>query len=207
MVNDAALLGPAAGLDSSIQLIVGTGAIVVGTDAAGGMVTVGGHGWLFGDFGSAPALLRESMRLISRYDSEGQPPDPLAEELMKFYDVPDVSALAYALSDAADATAWGRHGVLFFEQLERGSQVARRVLDDAADALVQDILAAVARGAVGDVVLAAGGVITGQPALVDSLRRRLEVRAPFLTLRVLDVPPVCGAINLALRGGGRPHAT
>lgn len=202
VVNDAALLAPAAGLERSIQLIVGTGAIVVGADAAGAMVRVGGHGWLFGDFGSAPALVREAMRAIVRRDSEGHPPDPLAVALMKRHGAPDVSTLAYALTDTAGETEWGGLATLFFAELDRGSPVARTVLEEAVEVLVADVVAAVRRGAVGDVVLAAGGVVTNQPVVATALRRRLAERLPDLTLWVLDVPPVHGAVNLALAGVG-----
>jgi glucosamine kinase len=199
VLNDAALLAPAGGVAESIQLIVGTGTIVIGTDADGAMVRVGGHGWQFGDFGSAPGLLRESMRTIVRHDSDGHPPDPLATSLMKYYDVPDVIALAYALSDARDETAWGRHAPLFFEEFDRGSVVARHVLGDAVDVLVRDIQTAVRLGARGDVVLAAGGVVTNQPRFADMLHQRLREQEPGLTLRVLEVPPAIGALELALR--------
>jgi hypothetical protein len=47
-----------------------------------------------------------------------------------------------------------------------------------------------------DVVLA-GGVITHQPRLAADLASRLAVTDPDLTITVLRVPPVHGAIRLA----------
>ena len=64
------------------------------------------------------------------------------------------------------------------------------------------------RGALGDVVVCAGGVITGQPLLREALWRHVDALDLGLTMRTLDVPPVAGAVALArrLRDGVRSIA-
>lgn len=54
VVNDAHLLRYATEHRDTIEMIVGTGAIVSGTTADGHRVAADGHGWPVGDHGSAP---------------------------------------------------------------------------------------------------------------------------------------------------------
>jgi hypothetical protein len=70
-------------------------------------------------------------------------------------------------------------------------------VDDAAAQLSTLVTRLRTRGAVGRTVVAAGGVVLGQPLLADRLRARLGAAHPDLTLRLLDVPPVAGAVALA----------
>jgi hypothetical protein len=74
---------------------------------------------------------------------------------------------------------------------------ALAVVDDAATHLTALVSRLRARGAVGENVVAAGSVVLGQPLLADRLRARLGAAHPDLTLRLLDVAPVAGAVALA----------
>jgi len=199
-LNDARLLGPACGLRECLQLIVGTGAIAIGTDARGDTLTADGYGALLADTGSAPALVREVVRAGLRLADEQGPAaalaDPVLSRLCRIYatDQPADLALAVAEEDPYD---WGRHAPVVFEACRAGSVLARDVLRQAADRLAGNLAAVSRRGAVGTVVVGAGGVLTGQPLLQDLLTEALQRLAPGLRLRILDVPPVDGALALA----------
>lgn len=197
VVNDAELLGYAAGPGPSIQMIVGTGSVVVGRDAAGERVSALGHGWLLNDFGSAPGVVREAMRMILLRADQGAPADVLAENLMAELGVRGLPELALAMSDAAGLTGWGRHAPLVFRAADAGSPVARAVIEEAAGHLVDGVLSVRRRGAVGETVVAAGGVIVNQVRLRDAVARALAAAAPDMGLVVLDGPPVEGAAALA----------
>lgn len=202
VVNDAELLGPAAGLDECLKLIVGTGAIALGTDAAGVLLTADGHGSLLGDTGSASALVRETVRAGLRLADADRPETALADPaialLCDVYRTPSPAQLAAAVS-ADDPYQWGRHAPLIFDALGRGSAIAAAVLDEAAGVLAGNLAALRHRGARGDTVVGAGGVLTAQSALQSRLTARLSVSAPDLTLRILTAPPVEGALVLADR--------
>jgi N-acetylglucosamine kinase-like BadF-type ATPase len=195
--NDAELLAPASGRDTGVGLVAGTGSVAVGRDRHGQAVYLGGWGWLLGDEGSAPGLIREAARASLRARDRGEPPDLLATLLMRSYQVVEVADLPEAMAADADASRWGRRAELVFEALHGGSTLAEAVVDDAADALADLI----ARMAVRDVdvtdVVVAGGVILGQLRLFDAFTRKLKAAVPASTVHRLTVAPVAGAVRLA----------
>jgi N-acetylglucosamine kinase-like BadF-type ATPase len=197
VVNDAALLVPAAGLLSGIGLIAGTGSIAVGTDAGGDTLFAGGWGWVIGDEGSAPAILRDATKSVLNAHDAGSPNDGLLSALLEHFGVADPQALARAVNDDPTTANWGLGAAAVFRAADDGSALAVGVVDDAARHLAVLVGRLIARGAVGDSVVAAGSVIVHQPRLVHRLRTRLADTHPELTLRVLDVPPVVGAVALA----------
>lgn len=204
VINDAALLGPAAGTDACIQLIVGTGAILIGQTPDGRELSVEGYGWLLGDTGSAPGLVRDAMRsLVYRADRmmihEDPLADPFARALAEIYGVDDITELALAFTVDAGATAWGAHAPALFDAAASGSPVALDTLRAAAATIADGVAALVRRGATGSLIVAAGGVIVNQPLLQDLLRSELVRVAPGLRLQVLTDPPVEGALALAAR--------
>ncbi|HEY0497831.1 MAG TPA: BadF/BadG/BcrA/BcrD ATPase family protein [Kutzneria sp.] len=199
VVNDAALLVPAAGLEHGIGVIAGTGSIAVGADSAGTVLFAGGWGWVLGDEASAPAIVREATKVaLAAYDDR-RPDDGLLRALLAHYAVADPPALARAVNDVPTPENWGPGAVAVFRAADAGSTRAARIVDEAARSLKLLVSQLVARGAVGDTVVAAGSVIVNQPRLADRLRTKLADFYPSLTLRLLDVPPVAGGVVLARR--------
>lgn len=202
VVNDAALLGPAAGHDPCITLVVGTGAVARGVDAHGTVLTADGYNALLGDDGSAPALVREAtraaMRSADRHGPGAALADPMVAALCRAYGVGGVTDLALAVT-TDDPYRWGRHAPLVFEALGHGSPLAHEVVAGAAATLAGNVAALKARGALGDVVVGAGAVLTGQASLRDAVLRHLDDLRPGLTLHLLQSPPVDGALALAAR--------
>lgn len=200
VVNDARLLGPAAGYTECLTLVVGTGAALLGTTADGTALSADGYGAVLADHGSAPALVRELVRAALRSADWGTPAatlaDPAVRALCAAYAVTTLQDLALAVS-LQPAISWGVHAPLLFEAAAHGSSLADGVLRDAADVLARNVAALRRRGALGDVVVAAGGVITQQPLLRELLVARLAEEAPDLRLEVLTAPPVDGALALA----------
>ena len=196
--NDAELLGHALGPEPSLQLIVGTGTVLVGRDQSGAPLRAMGYGWRFNDFGSAPALVREALRELHRLaDHTTTGPDPLAELLQAAYGATNLTELTLAMSDRASLTEWGGHAPLIFEAADLGSPSAIRVIADAADYIAAAVHALRQRGAVGERIVAAGGVITNQPRLQGALRAALTAIGEPLQLLVLERPPVTGALVVA----------
>lgn len=198
-VNDAALLVPAAGLDEGIGLIAGTGAIGVAADAAGSPLASGGWGWVIGDEAGAAGLVREATKAALLAHDDGEPDDGLLGALLSEFDVADAERLARAVNDDATMANWAPHAPAVFRAADAGSALASRVIDDGADHLVRLVSQLRRRGAVGASVIAAGGVITAQPRLAESVRALLAQRHPDLVFVVLDEQPVAGAWFLANR--------
>jgi N-acetylglucosamine kinase-like BadF-type ATPase len=199
VVNDAELLAPAAGVDRAICLIVGTGSIVIGRMADGEVVYVGGHGWLLDDYGSAPGIVREAVRAALDAVDDGRAHDGLAERMMAHFGATDEVELSVAFTGSADIATWAAPARHVFAAADEGSATAVDVIDDAARRLAANVLRARRRGAVGDVVVAAGGVISNQPRLFDAVARHLVGAGSELELRLLEHAPVMGAVELARR--------
>jgi N-acetylglucosamine kinase-like BadF-type ATPase len=199
VVNDALLVGPAAGVDEFVGVIIGTGSIVVGRDVDGRTVSAGGHGWMIADPGSAPALTREAAKAVARRADEGLPPDELGRALMSAFGLADPNELPMALTLNADIHAWARTAPLVFDAAAAGSADAAETIAAAAAELAEQIAHVLARGAVAEAVIAAGGVIVNQAPLQDELRAALASRGIDLPMVVLDGDPVAGAVALARR--------
>ncbi|WP_036319927.1 BadF/BadG/BcrA/BcrD ATPase family protein [Microbacterium indicum] len=198
VANDGELLGWAENHPTSVQLIVGTGSVVLGRTAAGVPVRALGNGWLFDDAGSAPALLREAVASIaSTHDDPDISRDPLAQFLFSDYAVSDVPSLASAVARDAGPAEWGTRAPLVFEAMRLGSPIARRVVQRAADSIASAIASVRARGAVADSIVAAGGVIVNQEPLRAAIQNSLAALSVDLPLHVIAHAPVEGAVRWA----------
>ena len=198
-VNDAALLVPAAGLEQGIGLIAGTGAIGVSTDAAGRPLITGGWGWVIGDEAGAAGMVREATRAALLAHDDGEPDDGLLGALLGAFRVPDAERLARAVNDEPTMDNWGPAAPAVFAAADAGSPLALASVDAAADHLARLVDQLVRRGAVGDVVVAAGSVIVNQPRLADAVASRVGERHPGFRLQLLTDPPVVGALAIARR--------
>lgn len=199
VVNDGQLLVPAAGLEHGIGLVAGTGSIGVGTDASGNTLLAGGWGWILGDEGGAVGIVREATRAALAAHDEGRADDGLLGALQRAFGVPTAERLARAVNDDATVANWAPRAATVFAAADAGSPLAAAVIDAAAEDLATLVSRLIARGAVGSTVVAAGGVIVGQPRLAKALEHSLEIRHPRMVLRVLDQDPVTGAVVLARR--------
>jgi N-acetylglucosamine kinase-like BadF-type ATPase len=210
VLNDAALVGPAAGyLGQVITVISGTGSIVLASNARGEEVRLGGHGYLLGDEGSAPALVRDLTRELLRGLDRGSH-DPFAlEALMAAADVPASAEpeedLAAALHQRSSITDWGRLAPAVFAAADAGSPLARGVVERHAAELVALVELHLASGVAPEAVVLAGGVVTAQPRMADAIRAGIHAGHPDLPVVLLTRPPVEGAVLLARRALDHPE--
>lgn len=199
VVNDAELLVPALGLDAGIGVILGTGSVAVGRTSDHELITGGGWGWILGDPGSAPGLVREAVKaVLDDYDA-GHDPGTLARLLFQEFGVSQEMELAYTLTAARHITEWSEHAPAVFEAMTAGSETAGRVLSEAADELVHSIAQLRARDVQGDHVVLGGGVIRAQPRFATVISGRITKRLPDVKVSVLDDEPLAGALELAAR--------
>lgn len=199
VVNDAALLVPAAGLDAGIGVIAGTGSIAVGADDSGETLFAGGWGWVLGDEGGAPAIVREATIAALSARDEGAPDDGLLTALERAFGVHSPQALARAVNDTPTPENWGPRAIAVFAAADAGSALAARVVDRAAESLAELVDQLVRRGAVGAAVVTAGSVVSNQPRLFAALSARVAQAHPSLTVVLLGDAPVAGGVALARR--------
>jgi N-acetylglucosamine kinase-like BadF-type ATPase len=199
VVNDAELMPAAAGLERGIGLVVGTGSIAVARLADGTMRVAGGWGWILGDEGSAPSLVREAAKAIRSSIDLGQPLDGLYAALCRSLDVPSFTHFGRRLERLGNARELGRHAGAVFAAAEAGSALAEHVIRQGALGLVNLVERLVERGASPDDVVAGGGVISAQPLLRRLLADQLALRLPDSRLTLWTAPPVAGAVEIARR--------
>ncbi|WP_218011087.1 BadF/BadG/BcrA/BcrD ATPase family protein [Herbidospora mongoliensis] len=199
VTNDAALLVPAAGLTSGIGVISGTGSIAVAVRPDGGLMFAGGWGWVIGDEGSAPALVREAVRAALTRNDTGDGSDVLLSLLIEAFGVPDAVGLARSVNDLPTAEHWAPKAPAVFAAALEGSADARATIRAGAESLASLVGVLAARGAGVTAVVAAGGVMTGQPDLFSAFRDAVTRDHPGLTVHLLSEPPVTGAVALARR--------
>jgi len=203
VVNDAVLIGPAAGyLHSSIAVVAGTGSIVVSTDDAGRVRRRGGYGHLLGDEGSAPALVRDVARGVLRSQDLGQLDGVALGELADQIGLPQgadrAHDLAAILHTHCSRTDWGDLAPAVFRAADAGSSVASRVIGDHARQLADLVSLFIADGQRPEAVVLAGGVIVHQPRLANGVRDAIHERHAHLPGLFLKEPPVAGALALAV---------
>jgi N-acetylglucosamine kinase-like BadF-type ATPase len=199
VLNDSELIPPAMGHDRAIGVVVGTGSIATARDANGELVSAGGWGWLLGDEGSAAGLVRDATRAVLRDIDRGGSTDRLSRRLMASFDARNGDELALAVTSAASAEEWGRHAPDIFAAADDGSALAADVIRDAGEHLADLVHQLIERGIPTDAVVAGGSVIERQPRLQDAFRTALTRDHPGLALKILDRPPVLGAIAVARR--------
>ncbi|SKB00523.1 BadF-type ATPase [Agreia bicolorata] len=198
VVNDALLLHHATTIRPTIEMIVGTGAVISGTTATGARVTVDGYGWPLGDKGSSHALVSAALRATLDASDKGQvDQDTLFPAMLSSFDARNAAELAERSASNAGGASWGRHASVVFDQAEAGSRVACDIIDRAASELADGVTHAVRRGAVGRTVVAGGGVIVNQPGYEAAIRGHLERVLPGVELLVVRTPPVQGAVQWA----------
>jgi N-acetylglucosamine kinase-like BadF-type ATPase len=195
VVSDAMLVLAAAGLDTGVAVICGTGSVAVGVDHDR-TVQSGGWGYLLGDEGGGYWIVREAVRLLLRRRERGCPPGELG-------------ALLLAATGSADVAALQR---LYYAQPHLPGEWARysgAVLDSADPASAEviaggaDAVAALAAAVAGELaspehvpVVLAGG-LTRNARYRDAVLRAVSMALPDAQARVLDDEPVSGAVRLA----------
>ena len=190
VVHDARLVLAAAGFESGIALISGTGSVAYGRDGAGREARAGGWGWLVGDDGSAAWLAREAAReVMLRFDS-GEALGTLGESMLKAVRASGATELMGRLNGLSEPREWAALAGIVFETAS----------DDAGAALLVERTASALGDLVGLVrkqlsvdgpLVLAGGQLLHQPRLESAVRTRLGAATR------LQEAPVAGAVKLA----------
>ncbi|NLS00761.1 ATPase [Rhizobium sp. P38BS-XIX] len=199
VLNDSELLVAAAGFQSGIGVVSGTGSIAVARNANDEMLVAGGWGWILGDEGSAAALVREAARAVRGAIDLGQTHDPLIVELMTKLNISDPTKIGRHLNDTRSAAIWGGYADAVFGAARRGSPLANRVIREGADALAALIGVLISRGADARHVVIGGGVVVEQPMLFDAFVDAMSIQSPASVVTLLRAPPVNGALAIAER--------
>jgi glucosamine kinase len=213
IVSDAMLVLPAAGLDSGVAVICGTGSVAVGR-CADRTVQIGGWGYLLGDAGSGYWIVREALRALLGRRDLGEPPGELQRQLLAATKSEDLAMLHRRYFEQPHVPGtWARHARLV---LDSDDPVAAEISDTAARAVAELAAAATAelrgRGERDDTgeldhsylpVVLAGGLFRNQAFSRSSLDAVAQVM-PGVEVSVLTDEPVAGAVRLAALAAKQP---
>jgi glucosamine kinase len=190
VVHDTRLVLAAAGLDTGIALIAGTGSVAYGRDTRGREARVGGWGWLLGDDGSGVWVTREAVREVLRRLDTGEPEGAMGEAILAATGARRSGELTGRMHQLREPGEWAALAGLVFDAADRDDGAAR-IVERAAAELSRLVETVRARLEVTDPVVIAGGLLLNQPLLEAALRERLG------SVIRLVLPPVAGAVRLA----------
>lgn len=193
VVNDAELLGHAMGSPGAVNVVLGTGSIVVMRNDGEPAAYLGGWGWLIGDDGSAWGLVRRATRELSRSDASDV--DPLEPLLLARSGTTTLRDLVDFMH-RSPATVWAAWAELVFEASLLGSTAARTAIEAGVIQTVDLVGEVLARSLHKPAVVFGGGVVVHQVAYARRLLLETATRFGVKTL-LLDRPPVEGALRLA----------
>ncbi len=190
VVHDSRLVLAAAGFDTGLALIAGTGSVAYGRDGEGREARAGGWGWLLGDEGSGTWIVREAARELMRRRDAAEPAGAMGEALMEASGTRSLDAFQGALYRKSEPGQWAALAGAVFESAEADKAAAKIV--ERAGMELGDLVDQVrkATGIDGPLVLA-GGLILNQPRLEAAVRGR------FPDAIRLEAEPVEGALRLA----------
>jgi glucosamine kinase len=188
VVHDTRLVLAAAGLESGIALIAGTGSVAHGRDAAGNEARVGGWGWLLGDEGGGAWIVREALRELMRRRDAGEPVSPLGDAMLSATSTRDVLELAGKLEGDHQAAHWAAHARVVIESADPAAAQIRERAAEALAALVEQVRA---RLSIDGPVVMAGGLLHNFPVLEAAVRERVGKSI------LLSAEPVAGAVRIA----------
>jgi N-acetylglucosamine kinase-like BadF-type ATPase len=208
VVNDVVGAWAAAtGAEPGIGAISGTGSNVFGVGPDGRAWRVGGWGHLLGDEGSGYWLGVESIR-AALHDRDGSgPPTALSEAVAEFFGAPSVEAVAsLAYSKPLSKSEVAAFTVETCRLAEQGDTVARELYRRGAELLAGQV-AVVARETglvrVDSFPLGLiGSVFKAGPLFAEPLAAAVRASAPGAQVAIVEMAPVGGSLQLALRACG-----
>lgn len=193
-----------------VAVVSGAGINAAGVHPEGRSARFLSLGEITGDWGGGLAVARAGLGAAVRAGDGRGPATGLRRELPGHFGLASVEAVALAVG-RGEIPVEALHGLapLVFATAAAGDPVARGIVIRLGDEIVAMVTALLRRlrllRTTTPVVLGGGTLQHGQVMLHDHIREHLAAQAPRAETRVLDVPPVAGAVAEALREAGAPE--
>lgn len=201
LVNDT-LLGLIAGAKEGwgIAVVAGSGENCWGRDARGGIGRMTGNGPLMGEYGGASTLVARAIQAVAAEWTRRGPPTALTKVFLELTGASDIADLLEGIALERyhmDATAAPR----VFGVAEDGDAVAHEVIQWAGTQLGQLVNGVIRQLDFPDLafdVVEIGGLFKGGALLTNPFHATVNDLAPRARFVSLKVPPVVGAVLLAM---------
>ncbi len=198
MEDTRSVLAAAFGDGPGIVVIAGTGSNVAGQKSAQTpLEKAAGWGHLFSDRGSAYDLARRGLEVaFDRYD-ETRKISPLAQEYLSAAGLATMEEFVPAALRDISKTTVAQGARCVFAAAEKGDRDAKRLLDEAAQALVEKVSHVARRLRLPSPQIAlVGGLFDNQPAYRERFQRALRKILPRAHAFLLTTPGVLGAARV-----------
>jgi N-acetylglucosamine kinase-like BadF-type ATPase len=194
-----------------VAVVSGAGINAAGVHPDGGSARFLSLGEITGDWGGGMSVARAGLGAAVRAGDGRGPVTVLREVLPVRFGLASVEAVALAVGRGEiPVAALHRLAPVVFAAAEDGDPVAREIVLRLGEEIVTMVTALLRRLDLltrpTPVVLGGGTLQNGHALLQDHIRARLAERAPLARPRVLDVPPVAGAVAEAMAEAGASEA-
>jgi len=210
VVSDPMLVLPAAGFDTGVALICGTGSVAVGVGPER-TSHIGGWGYLLGDEGSGYWIVRESVRLLLQRHDQECPLGELGDQLLAATGSADLAALRRRYYEQPHLQRdWAGYARTVLECADPGAAdiAARGAAAVAALASAAAVAAELAEPelATEPLPVALAGGLIGNARYRHEVTRAVETALPGAGVHVLHDHPVAGAVRLAAHAAAQARA-
>ncbi|HET7578135.1 MAG TPA: BadF/BadG/BcrA/BcrD ATPase family protein [Bacillales bacterium] len=190
--------------EPGIVLIAGTGSIAYVGVPSGGLIRVGGWGYLLGDEGSGFDIGRKALAaVLKQHDGRGEPTlltEYLLEEL-QLNSPEELISLVYNSDQMKEEIAALTKVV--FKAAEKGDRVTKTIVDNAICELLQLVRTASDRsGEVGQLPLVINGGLFNDDYFRNQFVREMRSHVTDITVVCPTIPPATGVLILALQSSG-----
>lgn len=182
-------------------LISGTGAILLAKNNSGNIIRVGGWGRFIGDEGSGYAIGKAGLSAyVKEYDGRGKK-TRISELLRQKLGIESPQSLVVKVyHENFDVASIAR---LVLQAAEEGDDVARVIIENAADELLSVVRAAVKKIGTEIPVAFMGSIISHENALVAKLTDLIAREFPAIEICRPEQSAAVGAALLAMKGTTR----
>lgn len=202
--NDTfALLRSGSRASVGVAVVCGAGINCVGVGDAGQTVRFAALGALSGDWGGGQGMATEAMYVAARAEDGRGRPTALSAAIADHFGMASTLEVSAAFHlGVLERSRLHEVSPLLFTVAERGDDQACAIIGRQAEEIAA--MAGVALRTLElstdevDVVLGGAILAAERPILMDDVRARILSIAPRASIRVPDVPPVAGAVLLAL---------
>ena len=196
------LAGALAG-DEGVIVLAGTGSVACGETRDGRFARIGGHGYMFGDEGSAFAIATDALSVALAMEDRGSP-GALNKELLAHFKRPTLKAVAedfYAGQLSRDRLA--SFAAKVSKLADRKDPAAMEIMDVAAEALAEMAIACANRLGLYKGKISFGGGVFKSRMLRNVFAEIIHAELPDAEIVAPRFGPEIGALLLAYRQAGK----
>lgn len=181
-----------------IMLVCGTGSIAAGVNGKHNFVRVGGWGHLIGDEGSGYQIAIKMLQKIMKSFDGREKTTVLTELVLKELGIEEpLEIIDYVYNPEISKENIADLTPLLFEAIRAGDDIAREIVDNAADDLLEMVKTVIERLELSEkdqIISFSGGVFENSQIMKETFKNKAKKEIPSITFREPKFPPGIGAL-------------